>query len=90
MLASDPELLREERGTGKAGRKGWDFALVGVSGLLTALVMPLLAGLDRRYGWSPPVDGWSRFAALVVFFTAWGIHIWAMAVNRYFSKAVYI
>lgn len=86
----DPELLLDERGIGKEGRKRWDVILVGFYGIFTALISPLVAGFDRRYGWSPVVPLWLQIVTLVIYILAWALNIWAMACNKYFSKVLRI
>ena len=86
----DPELLLEERGIGKEGRKRWDVVLVGFYGIFTALVSPIVAGFDHRYGWSPVFPLWLQVVTLVIYILAWALNIWAMACNKYFSKVVRI
>lgn len=88
--AVDPELLLEERGIGKEGRKRWDVILVSFYGIFTALVSPIVAGFDRRYGWSPVFPLWLQTVTLVIYILAWVLSIWAMACNKYFSKVLRI
>jgi len=88
--AVDPELLLEERGSGKEGRKRWDVILVSFYGIFTALVSPIVAGFDRRYGWSPVLPLWLQTVTLVIYILAWVLSIWAMACNKYFSKVLRI
>lgn len=89
-LVADPELLLEERGPGKEGRKRWDFILMSVYGLFTAIAAPLVAGFDRRFGWSPPFPLGLVLVTLVVYLLGWAVHLWAMAVNRFFSTVTRI
>ena len=89
-IYTDPELLRDERGTGQTGRKGWDMALVSTYGILTSIGVPILAGLDWRYGWSTAIPLWLIILASIVFALGWAFGLWAMAVNRFFSKVVRI
>ncbi len=89
-MVVDPELLVEERGPGKAGRKLWDFYLVSVYGIFTAIVAPLIAGFDHRYGWSSEFPLWSQIVTLVIYILGWGLQIWAMASNRFFSTVTRI
>jgi protein-S-isoprenylcysteine O-methyltransferase Ste14 len=89
-LYTDPQLLRDERGMGKSGRKNWDLALVSTYGILTTIGVPILAGLDWRNGWSSTVPLWLIVLAGVLYSLGWGFGLWAMAVNRFFSKVVRI
>jgi protein-S-isoprenylcysteine O-methyltransferase Ste14 len=89
-IFSDPELLRNERGVGQSGRKGWDLGLLSVYGILTTIVVPVLAGLDWRNSWSGALPLWVIALAVILYLLAWAFGLWAMAVNRFFSKVVRI
>jgi protein-S-isoprenylcysteine O-methyltransferase Ste14 len=89
-IISDPELLRDERGVGQAGRKSWDLALVSVYGLLTAMATPIVSGLDWRYGWTPFLPVWLSLLVVIPYVLGWAFGLWAMGVNRYYSKVVRI
>ena len=59
-------------------------------GLLGSLLVWLVAGLDRRFGWSPPVAvGW-QVAALAVVTAGYLLGTWAMVVNAFFSAVIRI
>jgi protein-S-isoprenylcysteine O-methyltransferase Ste14 len=89
-IYTDPELLRDERGIGQTGRKGWDLGLVSTYGILTAIAVPILAGFDWRYGWSAEIPLWLIILAVIIYALGWAFGLWAMAVNRFFSKIVRI
>lgn len=89
-IFSDPELLRNERGVGQSGRKGWDLGLLSVYGILTTIVVPVLAGLDWRNSWSGALPLWVIALAVILYLLGWAFGLWAMAVNRFFSKVVRI
>jgi len=86
-----PDLLAERAGYAEAkDAKKWDRLFVTLVALYGPLVVWIIAGLDRRFGWSPPVSpGW-QVAALVVMVLAYSVSTWAMAVNRFFSAVVRI
>jgi protein-S-isoprenylcysteine O-methyltransferase Ste14 len=89
-LVVDPELLLEERGPGKEGRKRWDLILVSLYGISTAVIAPLVAGFDLRYGWSPEFPLWAQIVTLVINILGWSLQLWAMASNRFFSTVTRI
>jgi protein-S-isoprenylcysteine O-methyltransferase Ste14 len=89
-LVADPQLLLEERGPGKRGRKRWDFILVSVYGVFTAVASPIVAGFDRRHGWSPQLPLWLQLTTLAIYLLGWALHLWAMASNRFFSTVTRI
>jgi protein-S-isoprenylcysteine O-methyltransferase Ste14 len=87
----NPDLLRERaRFTESEGTKPWDRLLVLIVGLVGPMMTMVVAGLDQRFGWSAivPVGG-EILAALAVAF-GYGIAVWAMAVNPFFSAVARI
>ncbi len=70
--------------------KPWDkifSRLVGLGGA----VMPLVAGLDMREGWSDFQFGWGwKSAALFAILLGYAIGTWALMENRFFSGVVRI
>ena len=61
---------------------------------ITALYGPMvswvLAGLDKRFGWSPDLPDAIQWIALAVVFLGGVIGSWAMIANRFFSSQVRI
>jgi protein-S-isoprenylcysteine O-methyltransferase Ste14 len=80
----DHELL-QERERVKTSDRTWDRIIFGLYGPIPVMVTPLVAGLDRRFGWSADVGLGLQIAALLVTVAGWGIHLWAMAANRFFA-----
>ena len=84
----DPE-FRSERTQAKAGTKAWDKWLSGPLFSLPWLGEYVVAGLDRRYGWSLvslPV----AIAALVLAVLGYSLAVWAMRTNRFYGRFVRI
>jgi protein-S-isoprenylcysteine O-methyltransferase Ste14 len=91
VFLTDPALLAERSNSRRAkGQKGWDKVLLGIYGTLTPLVIPIVAGLNFRFGWPPEVAAWLQVAGFVVYALGWGLHLWAMAANRYHALVVRI
>jgi len=84
MAIADPELLKE-RTRRPAGAKGWDRVLVVLFGLVSTPASLVVAGLDVRFGWSPPLPLALQLAALSVGVLACGLGFWAMVSNTFFS-----
>ena len=84
----DPEFT-SERTQAKEGTKTWDKWLSGPLFSPLWLGLYIVAGLDRRYGWSP---SWTPAAALAVVVSALGyaLPVWAMAANRFYGRFVRI
>lgn len=95
LLANGTLLLRTraelvaERGNAKVMQK-WDKIVSFTLLALTYLALPLLAGLDARFGWTPKLDLTWRAAGIVVLIAGYEIAIRAMLANAYFSTAVRI
>jgi len=70
--------------------KSWDKTLAPLMAL-GGLVVPLLAGLDKRFNWTPDPFGLSiKIAAIAVMVLAYAFSSWAMIENAYFSGIVRI
>jgi protein-S-isoprenylcysteine O-methyltransferase Ste14 len=89
LMRKNPELIAERSGMGE-GTKGWDRVLTAVYGILAAVMVQLVAGLDHRFGWTPVLP-------LGVHLGAWGLTLlssafasWGMIENGYFATTVRI
>jgi protein-S-isoprenylcysteine O-methyltransferase Ste14 len=83
-----PELIAE-RGQIKEDTKGWDKVLGAFIGIPT-LGTVIVAGLDKRFEWSPQLALAIQVIALVFYALAQGLFSWAMASNKFFSGTVRI
>lgn len=84
-----PDLLAERAASLEAeGVPAWDKKLVPMVSTVTPLFIMLVAGLDKRFGWSPPFASWVLLLGTAVVAAAVSLVIWAMTVNRYFSAFV--
>ena len=91
VLRKHPDLLTERaRFTRAEGVKDWDRRLVPIIGLYGPLVMLIVAGLDKRFGWLPEVPLALQIIAALVLAAGYLLSIWAMIVNRFFSAVVRI
>lgn len=84
MLFKSPEFL-EKRLDGKE-KQGKQKGVVAFSGLMFIAGF-VVAGLDRRFGWSqmPP---WVVIAAAVLFLVAYGLYAEVMRENAYLSRTI--
>ena len=90
LLPINPELLAErEKGFRDEGVKGWDRWLAG---LAAGSVLPLwvLAGLDVRFGWTGTMPTTIHLAGLLANILGYGLFLWAMVSNAFFSEGVRI
>jgi protein-S-isoprenylcysteine O-methyltransferase Ste14 len=83
-----PELIAE-RGQIKEDTKGWDKVL-GAFIVIPTLGTVIVAGLDKRFEWSPQLALAIQVIALVFYALAQGLFTWAMASNKFFSGTVRI
>ena len=91
VLKKHPDTLRERAQFATSeGTPAWDRVLGPIIGLLGPLVMMVVAGLDHRYGWSSVIPRWGQYLATVAYAGGFGVSVWAMVVNRYFSAVARI
>jgi protein-S-isoprenylcysteine O-methyltransferase Ste14 len=88
IFRSNPGLLAERLGPRK-GAKIWDTAIMSMLGL-TQLVRYIVAGLDRRYGWTGAFPLAAQIAALTMCVLGYALVVWATASNTFFSQIVRI
>ncbi len=86
-----PDLLAERaKFVNHKDIKSWDKILVRLVGLGGALI-PLVAGLDARDGWSGLDFGLTtKIVALILFLVGFAFSSWALLENRFFSGVVRI
>ena len=84
---ANPELFTA-RSRVQPGTKAWDyiFLVLVIGGFM---VMPLVAGLDFRFGWSA-VPSWVVVVGYVLFVLSFAGQTWPQAVNRHFEPGVRI
>jgi protein-S-isoprenylcysteine O-methyltransferase Ste14 len=86
----NPDLLAERaRFLQHKDAKPWDKILAPLVGLGGGLI-PLVAGLDELFGWSPAFSQPGKIAALVIFVAGYLLGSYALIENRFFSGMVRI
>ena len=88
VLPRYPELLAERVGPRK-GAKTWDTLLLSLYGLVM-LILWIVAGFDRRYGWSSGLGPAGQIAAMVIVIAGHALVVWATGTNAFFSQVVRI
>jgi protein-S-isoprenylcysteine O-methyltransferase Ste14 len=88
VLRTSPETVAE-RGRPQA-TQNWDKVVGGLWGLVLYLVVPLVASLDVRFGWTRGLSAAWNLAGAVMLAAGLGLGGWAMIANAYFSTAVRI
>lgn len=85
-----PDLLRERARFMEAkDTKPWDKVLAPMLAL-GSIVVGIVAGVDRLFGWSSAFSPWVPIAALIVMILGYAFSSWALIVNRFFSGTVRI
>jgi protein-S-isoprenylcysteine O-methyltransferase Ste14 len=93
LHSTNPALLAERAAGPREDDPKWDTVIMSIVGLLTIAVY-VLAGCDRRLGWSPgiqaSVPSWYQIAAFAATALAYALGTWAMVSNARFTKIVRI
>lgn len=85
-----PDLIKERaRFMTAKDTKPWDKVLAPLLGLGSILIL-VVAGLDKYYGWSPASSLTVNLIALVGIVLGYGFSSWALVENRFFSGTVRI
>lgn len=90
LVPNNPELVAERTQIERDTARGWDRPLTGIVSLFGPVGTLIVAGLDVRFGWSPPIPLVLQFAALAIAALGTLLTIWAMASNRFFYSFVRI
>lgn len=85
----NPELLVQRLKTKREGSKLWDEILMRSSNLMVIILIPVIAGLDFRFGWSLLNINFV-FVGLVFVVASSVLLNWAMIINPHFEPTVRI
>lgn len=85
LMPNSPAMLAE-RVTHRFSAKRWDNVILSLYGMMT-LVKLIVAGLDFRYGWTPPLPLALQIGALVIAALGYALVTWAMVANTFFALA---
>ncbi len=88
MLRTNPETIAERGQPGET--KDWDKVIGGLWALALYFVLPAIAGLDFRFGWTNQFSTNWQIGGALLLVAAGGLSGWAMISNAYFSTAVRI
>ena len=90
MLWKTPDLIAERgQALDKEDTEPWDKVLMPL-GIIVATVMLIVAGLDKRFEWSPNLPLLLHITAFVITALGYSLGTWATLVNRFFSAVVRI
>lgn len=91
ILRKNPDLIAERAGALKKDNiERWDKALIPFIAIILPTAMTILAGLDRRFRWSPEFPLWLQAAAYIPMTLGALFSLWAVMENAYFSAVVRI
>jgi protein-S-isoprenylcysteine O-methyltransferase Ste14 len=87
----NPDLIAERAGSmDRKDVSPVDKALVALIAIFGPMVVLLVAGLDHRFGWTPPFPPLMPWIALILATGGILLGTWAMLENRFFSAVVRI
>ena len=91
LVPINPDLLVERgKGIRDQGVKPWDRWIASLAGGVMPLASWIIAGLDVRFGWTGPITLLYHLVGLLGFVLGFGLFLWAMASNAFFSEGVRI
>jgi len=88
VLRTNPELVAERARQFTPETRRWDRILATLWGVMSAIVSLLVAGLDKRFGWSPQIPLTVQLAAMLVHMFGSALAGWALVSNAFFSGTV--
>jgi protein-S-isoprenylcysteine O-methyltransferase Ste14 len=89
LVRRDPSLIAE-RAQVQEGTVRWDLFLTSLAAVVFPLLTWIVAGLDRRWGWTSPVPPLVLWGAVLLWLMSYSLILWAMASNTFFSATVRI
>lgn len=87
LIRWNPGLLNE-RGRRQSIPKQWDRVLLSIYAL-DLFAAPIVAGLDRRYGWTETFPLGLNLIGSTALLAGFYLLAWSMVVNRHFEVTVY-
>ncbi len=85
MFRWNPDLAAERANYRTVeGVKSWDRILSALVGIYGNMAILIVAGLDKRFGWSPETPLWVSWIAVIIALTGFAIGTWALVENRFF------
>jgi len=86
-----PGLMAERQNAEKfQDAKAWDKVLAPLMAVSISFPLPIVAGLDHRFVWSPAFPLWLIVLGFILTSLGYAFAVWAMAENRFFSSVVRI
>jgi protein-S-isoprenylcysteine O-methyltransferase Ste14 len=90
LLQKNPDIISERVNiSDKNDVKSWDKLLMPL-GIILGIAILIVAGLDKRFEWSPNLPLWIRILAIAILFLGYSFSTWATVINKFFSSEVRI
>jgi protein-S-isoprenylcysteine O-methyltransferase Ste14 len=89
VIPKDPSLLIE-RAKSHSDVKSWDKVIMPLAAGVLPLVGWILAGLNLRWNWNPPMDRSWQLIGFLLTILGHAVVAWAMSANAFFSPLVRI
>jgi protein-S-isoprenylcysteine O-methyltransferase Ste14 len=91
VLFRNPDTLQERANfTSSEATLSWDRLLTPMIGIVAPVAIVIVSGLDYRFTWSRQFNSILQVIATVPVILGYGLAVWAMIVNRFFSSVVRI
>jgi protein-S-isoprenylcysteine O-methyltransferase Ste14 len=87
VLPRNPALLLD-RARMHSSTARWDRLIMPFAGSLLPMASWIVAGLNERWRWSPTVPNWIQAIAIALTAAGFGLTVWAMGANAFFSATV--
>lgn len=88
MLVLSPSVI-EKRMESTTLAKKWDLMIMTPMGTFV-IVSTFVAGLNMRFDWSAQAPPLIQVVAMTLYIIGYGLYIWAMACNKFFSHIAHI
>jgi protein-S-isoprenylcysteine O-methyltransferase Ste14 len=90
LIPTNPGLLAERAKGLRVGTKGWDKAIVSLAAGILPMASWIIAALNVRFGWTPPMLLGLQLLGALGFALGWAAVLWATASNPCFDTTVRI
>ncbi len=87
VLPRSPGLLLD-RARMQPGTAGWDRVIMPLAASLLPMAGWITAGLNERWRWPPTIPNWIQAIAALLTAAGFGLTVWAMGANAFFSATV--
>jgi protein-S-isoprenylcysteine O-methyltransferase Ste14 len=88
LMISNPGLLVNRAAI--RGKRDLDRIFAGIMALFGPAAMCIVAGLNRRFGWSPEIPFPVPMAGIIVAIFTSVLTVWAMSLNKFFKGVLRI